>query len=91
MAADFSPLTLAGSTSPGGCCQGGRHISEQAAEALPLDCSFAKDTELLPHIVLKSSDLAPDSFLGVYSLDSSAFINSPLKTLKKYRFFMVCM
>lgn len=51
----------------------------------------AKDTELLPPIALKSSDLAPDSFLGVYSLDSSAFINSPLKTLKKYRFFMVCM
>lgn len=95
MAADFSPLTPTGNTSPGGCCRGGGHISVQAAEALPLDCSFAntqaKGTELLPHMVLKSSDLAPDSLLGVYSVDNSAFINTPLKTLKLCRFFVICL
>lgn len=48
--------------------------------ALPIP--KAKGTEPLPLIVLKSSDLPLDNFLGVYSLDSSAFMNIPLKTLE---------
>lgn len=50
----------------------------------------AKGTELLPLIVLKTSHLALDIFLGVYSLESSAFINIPLNTLKMCRFFVAC-
>lgn len=52
----------------------------------------AKCTKTLPHSVLKSSGLAPASFLRAYSLASSAFISPPpSKTLKTSRFFMVCM
>lgn len=66
----------------------------QAAEAVSLDCSFA-NTQGKGHRTTPSHCVEElrccSSFLGVYSLDSSAFVNTPLKTLKMCRFFIICV